>query len=186
MPAHDPRPGQLLDPRAEYSRRLDSTLNALAARERLHIRAGNLKLLTLTAGVVIAWLAWVSHMFPAWWLIVPALVYAGLAVFHGRVLRARGRLEKVAGFYRLGMARIDDRWAGTGNTGERFQGAKSVYAEDIDIFGAGSLFEMLSSARTPMGENKLAEWLLSPSAPAVIAERHGLVTELRSKLDLRE
>ncbi|MGH9452194.1 MAG: MutS-related protein [Terriglobia bacterium] len=186
MPAHHPRPDHLLDPRAEYSRRLDSTLNALAVRERLHIRAGYLKLLTLAAGVVIAWLAWVSHLFPAWWLIVPALTYAGLAVFHGRVLRARGRLEKVAGFYRGGLARIEDQWAGTGNTGERFHGTKSVYAEDIDIFGTGSLFELLSTARTPMGENKLAEWLLSPSAPGVIAERHGLVTELRSKLDLRE
>ncbi|MGH9396317.1 MAG: MutS-related protein [Terriglobia bacterium] len=179
-------PDPCTNPRSEYTRRLESTLNTLAAKERLHIRAGNLKLLTLAAGVVIAWLAWVSHDLSAWVLIIPVVIYAGLAVLHGRALRSRSRLGRIAAFYRQGLARIDDQWAGTGDTGERFRSAASVYAEDIDIFGKGSLFEMLSTARTPMGENRLAAWLLAPSAPCGIAERHTLVEELRCKLDLRE
>lgn len=182
MSASDARP----DPRLEYSRRLEITLNELAAKEKLHIRAGNFKLLALAAGLVAAWLAWVDHAFSPWWLIMPAAVYAVLAVLHRRVLRTRARLRRVEAFYRRGLARIDDQWAGTGDTGERFRNSKSFYAEDIDIFGRGSLFDLLSIARTPMGENRLAAWLLAPASREIIAERHALVKELRDKLDLRE
>ncbi|MGH9401766.1 MAG: MutS-related protein [Terriglobia bacterium] len=173
-------------PREESSRRLESTLNALAAKEKLHIRAGNLKLLTLVAGGVVAWLSGVDHDFSLRWLLIPIAIYIVLALLHGQVLRARTRLRKVAAFYRRGLARMDDEWAGTGDAGERFRNNKSVYAEDIDIFGNGSLFELLSTARTPMGENKLAEWLLAPSSPPDIIGRHALVGDLRGKLDLRE
>jgi hypothetical protein len=54
------------------------------------------------------------------------------------------------------------------------------------LFGRGGMFELLSTARTRMGEETLAEWLLSPSAVDQIGERHIAVRELRDQLDLRE
>jgi DNA mismatch repair ATPase MutS len=61
-----------------------------------------------------------------------------------------------------------------------------VYAADLDLFGRGSLFELLSIARTRMGEETLAEWLLAPSAVDQICERHSAVRELSEQLDFRE
>jgi hypothetical protein len=61
-----------------------------------------------------------------------------------------------------------------------------VYAADLDLFGRGGLFELLSTARTRIGEETLAEWLLSPSAVDQIEERHIAVGELRDQLDLME
>ncbi len=87
--------------------------------------------------------------------------------------------------YRRGIARIEDRWAGTGQTGERFRDPNHVYADDLDLFGRGCLFELLSTARLPMGENQLAAWLKSPSPRATILERQKLITELRDNLDLQ-
>ncbi len=89
-------------------------------------------------------------------------------------------------FYHNGLARIEDRWAGTGQTGERFNDPHHVYAADLDLFGKASLFELLSTARTRMGEETLAKWLLTPSAVDQIKERHSAVRELRDQLDLRE
>ena len=89
-------------------------------------------------------------------------------------------------FYEKGLARIEDRWAGSGETGERFDDPHHVYAGDLDLFGKGSLFQLLSTARTRMGEDTLAQWLLSPSAVEQIRERHAAVDELRDQLDLRE
>jgi DNA mismatch repair ATPase MutS len=89
-------------------------------------------------------------------------------------------------FYRNGLARIEDRWAGTGQTGERFSDPHHVYAADLDLFGRGGLFELLSTARTRIGEEALAKWLLMPSAVGQIEERHIAVRELRDQLDLRE
>lgn len=88
--------------------------------------------------------------------------------------------------YRSGLARIEDRWAGTGQQGERFRDPHHIYAADLDLFGAGSLFELLSIARTRMGEDTLAQWLLSPSTVDAIHERHAAIQELRPQLNLRE
>jgi hypothetical protein len=61
-----------------------------------------------------------------------------------------------------------------------------VYAEDLDLFGRGCLFELLSTARLPMGERWLADWLGEGAEIGVILDRQKLVEELREKLDLRE
>ncbi len=106
--------------------------------------------------------------------------------WHERILRARTQAERAVVFYRQGIARIEDRWAGQGTPGDRFRDEKHVYAEDLDLFGRGSLFELLSTARTPMGEARLAQWLLAASPVPAILERHEMVAELREKLDLRE
>ena len=62
--------------------------------------------------------------------------------------------------------------------------SEHVYADDLDLFGRGCLFELLSTARLPMGENQLAAWLQTPRTRSEILERQKLVAELRDKLDL--
>jgi hypothetical protein len=117
---------------------------------------------------------------------VPVAAFAGIAVWHSRVLRARELAERAVAFYERGLARIEDRWAGSGETGERFDDGHHVYAADLDLLGQGSLFQLLSTARTRMGEDTLARWLLSPSPVESIHERHAAVNELRDQIDLRE
>lgn len=174
------------DPHAEYSECLAARLDTASKEERLHRRIGNLKLLAIVTGIALAWLAWGKEFFSSYWVLAAVAAYALLAIFHEHVLRARARAEAAAAFYRRGLARIEDRWAGTGESGDRFRDPKHVYSDDLDIFGRGCLFELLSTARLPMGENRLAQWLRQPSSPAEIRERHGSVTELRAKTRLRE
>jgi hypothetical protein len=173
------------DPRAEYSKRLATYQNLAASKERLHIRVGNCKLVVVAGGLLLAWFAFHNQAVSGYWVLLPVALYLALAVFHEQVLRARTRAETAASFYRKGIARIEDRWPGTGQTGDRFRDDNHVYADDLDLFGRGSLFELLSTARLPMGENWLAKWLLAPSAKTAILERQALVAELRPKLDLR-
>jgi hypothetical protein len=54
------------------------------------------------------------------------------------------------------------------------------------MFGHGSLFELLSDARTKPGEDTLAGWLSHPSGRAEIERRQEAIRELRPRLDLRE
>ena len=176
----------MTDPRAEYQNRLASRLRTLARKERLHIRAGNLKLATIVTSLLLLWLCLSKSFVAPVWLTIPLVVYAGLGIWHEFVLRARTRAEGAVAFYRQGIARIEDRWAGTGQSGERFRDSKHVYADDLDLFGKGCLFELLSTARLPMGENCLAQWLRFPSPVDEIIERQRLVADLRDRLDLRE
>jgi len=174
------------NPTQEYSTRLERFGRAVEVKQRRHVLVGNLKIAVLVAGLVLAWMSFAKEWFSAYWLTMPFGVYVAFAIFHEHVLRARARVETAAAFYRKGLARIEDAWAGTGPTGERFREEPHVYAEDLDLFGRGGLFELLSTARLPMGENQLAHWLRIPSSKEAILERHSLIQELRDKLDLRE
>jgi hypothetical protein len=140
----------------------------------------------VVAFLVLAWLCYARHAMAAPWLIAPVMAYAALAVVHEYTIRAKTHAETAAAYYRAGFARMEDRWSGIGATGERFHNPGHVYAEDLDLFGNGCLFQLLSTARLPMGENRLAEWLLNPSPAHTVIERQELVSELREKLDLRE
>jgi hypothetical protein len=175
----------LTEPRAEYTKRLEHRLKIAAAKERLHLRCGNLKLLTIVLAIVVGLLALYKAISP-YWILAPVTLFAVLIVVHERILQARDHAQTVVALYRRGIARIDDNWAGTGATGERFRDPKHVYAEDLDLFGRGCLFELLSTARLPMGEERLARWLCAASPTNEIIERQKLVAELRDRLDLRE
>jgi hypothetical protein len=178
--------GALREPSEEYRKRLDTRLGAIAASERRHILLGYLKLAAIGALIALVWIYFTRHWLSGYWLLAPAGAYAGLAILHEQVIRARTRAETAANLYRRGLMRIEDRWSGTGASGDRFRDPQHVYADDLDIFGRGCLFELLSTARTPMGENRLADWLRAPSPVSAVIERQGLIAELRTNLDLRE
>jgi hypothetical protein len=176
----------LSQPRAEYAKRLEAHRAMAQARNHLHARIGNSKLATMVAGIVVAWLALKDQLFSAYWLALPVAAYACLALAHEFVLRARARAATATTFYDQGIGRMEDRWQANGATGERFRDPKHEYADDLDLFGKGCLFQLLSTARLPMGEERLARWLTAASPVSDIRERHKVIAELRAKLDLRE
>ena len=120
------------------------------------------------------------------WLALPILAFIPLLFVHARTLNARDRATRAIAFYARGVARLTDAWHGTGERGERYRNPEHLYADDLDLFGAGGLFELLVTSRTRAGEDVLAGWLLAPSSPAVVLERQSAVMELAPKLDLHE
>ena len=170
--------------RAEYERRLGEHQAEYAACERRHITLGNAKLAVVAAGLVMLWFVVARHAVAAAWLSAPVAAYGALAVAHELTLRRRRAAQTAVELYKRGIARIDDQWAGTGATGEEFREAEHVYADDLDLFGRGCLFQLLSTARLPMGEARLAEWLKRGSPQEEVLERQKVVAELSGKLDL--
>jgi hypothetical protein len=159
--------------------------------ESAHLRFGNIRLLVVVATLIAAWFSLHRDAFSPWWLLVALPVFLAIAILHSRVLRNRACAERAVDFYRKGLARIEDRWfhpdqPAPDQPGSRIDISSSLYATDLDLFGQGSLFELLSLARTRMGEDTLAAWLLAPSPVDQLSQRHAAVAELRSRLDLRE
>ena len=72
-----------------------------------------------------------------------------------------------------------------GQTGEAFIDPQHPYATDLDLFGIGSLFELLCTAQTSSGQHTLAQWLSVPAQAQDIRARHEALVELRLQLDLR-
>ena len=159
-----------------------------ATRDRLigaDARFAHARLATFASAVLLALLAWRSAV-TGWWLLVPAVLFVWLVRRHDQVLRSRDAAHRGIAFYERGLARLEDRWIGTGEPGDRFRDDGHVYANDLDLFGRGSLFELLSLARTRTGEEALARWLTSPADAAEIQARQDAVEELSPALDLRE
>jgi len=176
----------VVEAKVEYQGRLEKFLRIAESKDRQHLRVGYAKLLVIGGGLLVLWGIFARHYITAWWLIAPVVAYGLFATLHGQILTAKNRAITAANFYRRGIARIEDRWVGGGSTGERFRNSNHVYADDLDLFGRGCLFELLSTARLPMGESQLASWLCEGSGLPEILERQGLVQELREKVDLRE
>ncbi|MBI2681076.1 MAG: DNA mismatch repair protein MutS [Candidatus Solibacter usitatus] len=169
-------------PRAEYGRRQASRRAVGERLERRHRILGNFRLLTAIAAAILIFLAITRGAPPAFWLIFPACVFVALLVVHAQVNRERARCARSVAFYERALDRLDNRWAGRGETGERFKHPLHPYAEDLDLFGPGSLFELLSTARTRAGEEMLANWLRAPSPPDVLRARHQAVSECAGSL----
>jgi len=173
-------------PADEYAQRRSVRNSGVAELEKTHIRLGNTRLLLTVSVIVLVWASVRAHFLSAWWIAAPVAAFAGISFWHSRILRSRELAQRAVAFYERGLARIEDRWAGIGETGERFADPHHVYSADLDLFGDASLFQLLSTARIRIGEDTLAGWLLAPAKVDEIRERHTAVTELKSELDLRE
>ncbi|HUI63002.1 MAG TPA: hypothetical protein VLX90_22430 [Steroidobacteraceae bacterium] len=175
-----------MHPAQEYTDRLAEREALGNVLSRQHERLGGARLAVAALFVPVAWFSLHSHAFGAVWLLLPALAFAALVWRHSQVRRLQNSAARAADFYRAGLARLQDRWPGSGRTGERFADPHHVYEADLDLFGRGSLFELLCQGRTRMGEERLAQWLLSPATAAEIQARQAAIRELAGRLDLRE
>ena len=159
----------------------------MAIREQKLFRwIGNARLATGIIGLGMCFFVFGEVVISVWWLVLPLVLFLILVVIHARVVESLERANRAVLFYEGGLDRLENRWSGKGETGDRFRNPSHLYEEDLDIFGKGSLFELLSTARTRAGEDALAHWLLAPAAREEAAARQEAVSELQPCLDLRE
>lgn len=175
-----------MSPLAEYRARLEDRRRVSDVLEKQFRRIGNARLAAGFAAVIVAFFVFGEVWISFWWLLVPLAIFGILVIVHARVVQRLERSQRAIQFYERGLARLEDRWMGTGESGERFRNPNHLYSEDLDLFGKGSLFELLSTARTRAGEDFLASWLLTPASQDEVVARHEAVRELRERLDLRE
>jgi hypothetical protein len=163
-----------------YSERLASRQSeaaALRARER---RVSIARLVLLAATVAICFWSFAAALAPFVGFIV-------LVVLHERIIRTRKRAEAGASFFTRAVERLDGTWQGHGDGGSDLADEHHPYAGDFDLFGRGSLFELISLAATRAGRLRLAHWLKEPCMDArEIASRQDAVRELRDNVPLRE
>lgn len=171
---------------ADYTARRTTHRERVAALEARHHTLALSRLAGGGVAMAVAVGAFGMQRMAAWWLLLPIAAFVVLAVAHARLLEALTRARRAEAFVEAGLARLEHRWHGTGAAGLGFLPPDHLYAEDLDILGAGSLFELLSRARTTTGESTLAGWLLTPSAPAAVIARQEAVRDLSGREQFRE
>ena len=174
-----------VEPGALYAERLKRLQLEQAADRKRERQLGYAKVgvaaIVLLSAVI---LLYYTKLF--WLLILPVGAFVVLSISHEKKLQQIRQHQRSIVFYQRGIARIGDQWAGEGETGARFLDQRHPYARDLDLFGTASLFELLCTARTRAGEERLAAWLLSAAPVTEIKARHEAISDLRQRIELRE
>ncbi len=115
------------------------------------------------------------------------LVYLFLNLRHDKAVNCETLAKNLMGINQNGLRRLKGEWPSFPDKGEDFSDPGHYYAEDLDIIGQGSVFQMIKSCQTPLGREKLKELLFShPGKTGEIKRRQEAVGELSHKLFFRQ
>ncbi len=176
---------------ATYTRGRDEHARQVAVLEAKAraVGTGRLLLVVTAVGLVVG-IAWGHLGSWAWVVFVASLVgFGGLVMVHARVHEARDRAGAALRFHERGLARLEHAWDRLPETSARFRTAGHSFAGDLDVFGHGSLMQLVDATETRFGEERLAQLLSLEDArawPGDAAERQAAVRDLAPRLAFRE
>ncbi len=164
-----------------YRRITSSFTNAKQSIDVIRITLVVLALITCLS----AYQSFIAHNLPSWAIavVVPFSIYFAerSARFHRKLLSLSSLLD----YYEKGIARLTRNWKPL-DEGNSFRDATHSYASDLDLFGTGSLFQLLCSARTQTGRETLASWMKAPASREEALARRAAIDELRPRVNIRE
>ncbi len=152
-------------------------------------KISNLRLATFTGGAGISiYLTIVESYFYA---VIIAIAFAVIFIFlifkHQTALDEKGYYHALQNINHLSLKRLKGFWKSFSDTGQEFSDENHSYAQDLDIFGNGSLFQMINNTTTPFGRIRLAQILKEPcGSKSEIVRRQEAIKELVIKLDWRQ
>lgn len=148
---------------------------------------GNVRLFTfLLASVGLIWGIWQG--ITALWVVGVLLLigFFALVRYHNMVGRLKRRYEELYKISDEAGKRLGRRWDELPLRHTVRAEPGDPYAADLNIFGHASLFQLIETVGTHMGEETLGRWLQEFAPPQVVRERQGAVNELAPLIDLRD
>jgi hypothetical protein len=171
---------------SEYQRRLEDRLARLKRLTTIDDRISAARGFVFLAALVAAAIWYWSENGSLRPVIGFLVLFVALILAQDSVEDRLKQARRATAYWERCLRRLADRWRGDGTPGDRYSDEGHLYAGDLDLFGRGSLFELLCQARTRLGEDTLAAWLRDPVAPEIIRQRQQAVAELAPKIELRE
>lgn len=174
-------------PRAAYQARIDAMAvqeKKLTRRDQRFVRlrvgifvsAVGLAILCLGDPDYVSW----------WWIIIPAVLFFSLLPFHQACIKRRNRTQVIVAFHASRLRRLDREFGADISDGAEFRNDQHPWTQDLDVFGPGSLFQLLNECRTQPGRRQLAEWLQTVCDGDMIRLRQARAQGLKNELALRE
>jgi energy-coupling factor transporter ATP-binding protein EcfA2 len=117
---------------------------------------------------------------------VAFVAFVLFVAWHGRVLAREDAANRAAAVNGDAVLRVSGRFRELAEDGQRFQLNDHPYADDLDLFGRGSLYQRIAVAHTRFGEEALSRFLSDPATEDVILERQRAVGALAVELDIRQ
>jgi DNA mismatch repair ATPase MutS len=169
-----------------YKQRLISLQAGLAVLNKKKLVFGRLRLITIAAIILSLYFIMPYNI---WYVVVATILL--LALFIRLVLADLKNKTSIKHLELLININDDEINAITDNYYHFIDGQEHIpknhlYANDLDIFGHASLFQLINRTGSEMGSSALADWLLNPAKPEIIIERQAAVKELSAKTKWRQ
>jgi len=120
------------------------------------------------------------------WTAIPVVAAVAWVVEQRHRCHLRSvQLGNLIEYYEKGAARLIHK-LGSLDGGDSFLEEEHLYSKDLDLFGHGSLYQLLCSARTHVARETLARWMKAPAELKEIQARQQAISELRPRRDLPE
>jgi len=174
----------ILETYTENERTLRGELAVLA---RAHDRLSNLRLANgLGIGVTAIWALIAGSPAVLSLSLVLVAVFMFLVYRHRIASALRLRGEVLANINAESIDRIHRNWADLPLRHDVPAEGTHPYANDLDLFGHSSVFHLLDTLSTQMGESELRAWLLARAAPGEIVLRQEAIKELAPLSEWRQ
>lgn len=172
---------------AGYRKAHERHLAAAEVYERLGHRIGNFRGLSFVIalggfGAALAGQGPIATLVGA----IGALAFFFLVAKHDRVLSAEQQAERRSFVSERAERRVSGTWRSLPDDGTDLGVRGHAYADDLDLFGPGSLYQRISVAHTRYGRARLAEFLAEPAGPDEARLRQAAAAELATELELRQ
>ena len=155
-------------------------------------------------GITITLALYKLYIIAAAFFAVAVILFIALVLQHQKVIKAMRYAEVLKKINEDSLKRLGTEWINFDDKGEDFIDFNHRYTSDLDIFGKGSLYQWITSARTPLGRQALARILAGQESvqesakvstyknsnsyknPEAIKARQEAVKELAAKINFRQ
>lgn len=175
-------------PEEKYKKRVEVYKKKLELYTGKSSTTGNYKLLVFFTGMIGAAVLFFFKLY----ILMAAVIllfgglFAYLSIIHNRYIKNKNYYYAMFQINQMCLKRAVGEWNEFSDIGEEFLNPQHNYTYDLDIFGKGSLFQMLNMTATYSGRHKLAELLLNPMEnKEEIYKRQEALQELAKKLIFR-
>jgi len=175
------------DPRAAYRARQEEIsvqVRKLTRRDKRFVRL-RVGIFLLGIGLAILCLGEPEYV-SWWWITIPVGLFTALLPFHQSCLKRLKRAHAVGSFHAGRLRRLDREFGVDVSNGAEFANDSHPWTQDLDVFGPGSLFQLLNECRTQPGRRKLADWLQTVCDGDAIRLRQARAQGLKYELAMRE
>jgi hypothetical protein len=176
----------LSTPRERFAALLAERQKAAREQERRHHWWGYLRLAIVAMLAYSGWRALARPEEVPWVFLIHLGLLLAASMLHSQVIRRMEFAQRAVKHFERGLARLNGDFSQASSKGDRYVDPHHPFSGDLDLFGAGGLFERLCHARTREGEGVLASWLLDMDGPPAAERRMAAAAELAGRLELRE
>ena len=191
MTEHEGQSVSLPTPLGELQKALSTAQKEFRAADRSLDGLANFRLVLAFIGLGLLLMPLFTRSGTPWWGLIPlTVVFLALGKVQDRWQERRRVTAASVQYFEGGIDRLEERWRAGLDTGEDVgracQKSPLHYADDLDLFGKASLFQLLSRAVTAEGRRTLAEWLTHPAEThQEVSARQEAVRVFAQNLDLR-